>query len=598
MQTPKPLPLHVKEQLEATASRFWTSVTNANKDADGVPAVSFSSGSSDEGQKKTQCHQPNSLQFIVNTMFSSCTTGGVDLDNSSSDGSGAPDSLLKHTNRSRATATTDLTQSSSRGETSAPAPVTPSPLHEQIPLTAVKSALQESKQLFKNNHDIAEEAIHRLRQQHKNDQTEKILTNSLHESEEAVFSDRERSVLSKSPSLLSNNLTTLSMNPSTLSNNRTISSSLVDSGRGTPTPSGRVTPTQTGRVTPTQQQQSRKSSLQKFISPRSKLPGMKAAAGKAQHSFFPASKPKDPPGMTRQELRLREKLKRNKGVPKEVTQTSPTRMLKNRNTQKQKQILNLPNKGDDYFSTNFVKEDNRDADNSWDIENDGVSDLTQSTVDQMVLAINQHLRVFPEEAHNLNRIRSDTTDPAPKGRPTFANVNTSFSELSFPMLGGDVAGFTRMATPPRGGNLPTKGLTPESFTRNIGSMGTRSFFTKTTHSTQTNDFANAWRVEEQKFWDTEVAIDKNRSFKKKVAKFDGLANSKSPGRPRGAKSTKRSGYTTNSTITTATNSFNAPKSPPSNRLHQQRRLEESQEVFLLADEDKLLLQNVVETAEI
>lgn len=610
MQQAPTLPLNVKEQLEATATRFWTSVTMANNkegndnnggmgaaDGGGIPMGLFtkkSFSSSEEGHKNGPCNQPNSLKLVLNTMFSSCTTGGNNFDNDSSDGSTVP-SLLQHASHSRTAVTTALTPTSSRGETSATGPVTSSPLHKQRqqhkPVAAVKT-------LFKNNHDIAQEAIRRLRQQHQRDQIEKIVTDSLYESEVAVDTERDHSVLSHSvlsqnPSLLSANPSTLSMGPSTLSNNRTVSSSLLEPGHA--------------QVKPKHQSQSRKSSLQNFISTRSVKKTAKISSEKTpvraahqEHSFFPASKPKDPPGNTSKDQRLKKKLSRNKGVPKEVIPTSPIRTLKNRNTQRQKQILN----GDDvFFGTNFNEkgdsDEKRDANDSWDMNNDGMSDITQSTVDRMVLAISQHLRVFPEEAENLNRVHSDVTDPTPKREATKKKINNNGNNTSsdqpFPMIRGDVAGFTRIMTPPRGGGSPVKkGMSPGLFTRNIGSVGTRSFFTKTTQSTQSQDFANAWKVDEQRFWDTEVAKESHKEFYKHK-------NNKCPKSP-GQMVVKqnqhqRSGAnaTTTSTITTATSnpsaSFTSPQSPLS--LFHQRNFEEhtSREVFLF--EHDMLMDSIV-----
>ena len=97
MQSPTS-PLNVKEQLEATATRFWTSVTKGNDGgivADvgaikvpGVPVGLFSkrsdSNDDEEGHKNPTCNQHNSLQFIVTSMFSSCTTGANAFENDSS----------------------------------------------------------------------------------------------------------------------------------------------------------------------------------------------------------------------------------------------------------------------------------------------------------------------------------------------------------------------------------------------------------------------------------------------------------------------------------------------------------------------------------
>ena len=594
MQTPN-APLNVKEQLEASVNRFWTSVTSNNKGNDGglvtngaikvpgIPVGLFAKRSSSRDEHEAQnhttsCNHPNGIQFMLNTMFSSCTTGGHDLDTDSNNGSEDAPSLLQEVQRSRTELTTALTTSSSRGETSAPVPVTPSPLHQQKSkqVSAVKAAIQESsKNLFKNNHEIAQEAIHRLRQQHQLDQSEQLVTNSLYDSEVAV--DAERcSLLSTRSSMFSNNNSTLSFNPSTLSNNRTLST-FQDSAQE-------------------KTSQSRKTALQKLISNRAnkrdaKIPAnanMKPSTNNhnknQEHSFFPASKPKDVPRTTRKERRIREKLKRNKGVPKEVTPTSPIRMLRSRNNQRQKQLLNSTISSEDkLFNNDFNAQceayGNQEAEKSWDMNDDGISDISQLTVDRMVRAISQHLRVFPEEAELLNRIHSDLTDPAPvKGN----------SEDLFPMLGGDVAGFSRMVTPPRGGvSQATKGMSPALLTRNFGSVGTRSFFTKTTHSTQTNDFANAWKVDEQNFWDSEVANEN------KFNPWKGT-NESSPGTFKLKKrNQKRCESSTITTATTPTTLFSSPHSPPSFFCRQH---EESQEISF-TDHDKLM-DNLVKQTEL
>jgi hypothetical protein len=669
-------PLNVKEQLEATASRFWTSVTMANNknnnnnnnngatnnnDAPGIPMGLFtkkSFGSAQDAQKNGHgpCHvtQANSLKLVLNTMFSSCTTGGDDNahfeTDSHCDGSTVP-SLLQHASHSRTAVTTALTPThsssfSSRGETSAPAPVTPSPLHKhQHQPNQTQSQHQKHvaavKTLFRNNHDIAQEAIHRLRQQHQRHQIEKVIiaNNSLYNESSEVAVDTERdhsvfshSILSKNPSLLSTNApSTLSMGPSTLASyNRTVSSSLLEPGQA-----------QAQAKQPQHHpSQSRKSSLQKLISNRSvkktakmamETTPVRTAAQKELHSFFPVSKPQDllgkPTTSEEQKQRLKKKLRRNKGVPKEVATPSSTmrRTLKNRNTQRQKQILNGGNHGDDvFFGTDT--DASRDANDSWDMDDDGISAITQTTVDRVVLAISKHLRVFPEEAETLNRVHSDVTDPAPKRGATkkkihtcdnSSNTNTASSDQLVPMIGADVAGFSRIVTPPRLYSPVKKGMSPGLLTRNIGSVGTRSFFTKTTQSTQSQDFADAWKIDEQRFWDTEVAKEFDKFKNNGNSNHHGVAKKcpQSPGqmmvfKHKQTKQRYGTAHTTASTITTAkssqTASFGSPQSPLS-LFHQQQQeqhnFEEhlSREVFLSEHDllmDSIVLQNAAEMAEI
>ena len=652
--------LNVKDQLEATANRFWTSVTMNNKGKDGgivdreaikVPgAPGGSSGSSSSVDKsKTQCIQQNPLQFVFTSMFASCTSGAgnyeVDSDN------GAP-SLLEHASHSRVVLTKTITPTSSRsssrlsirGETPATQEVTPSPLKQQRPASAVKSAIQESsKNLFKNDRDMAQEAIHRLRQQHQRDLVEKVVSDSLNGSEAAGDTDLDKSILSRNPSLLSANPSTLSGGPSTLTNTRTLStvnygtiSSSMHIRGGTVTSSmhnrtGTVSSskhTRTGTVSSSkhtrtgasstikeesgkmnQQQQSKKSSFQKFISPRMNKKNLKTASSKTspekapartrkEHSFFPASTPKDATAKSSKDVR-KKKLRRSKGVPKEVKPTSPIRTLKNRDTQRQKQILNAPN-SDNKFFADFDNEgkatENRDANESWDMENDGVSDITQSTVDRMVRAISKHIRVFPEEAENLNRIHSDVTDPAPKHSSIISENEVSAEPQFFPMVGGDVAGFR--LTPPRR-NRP-KGMSPPKFTRNLGSTGTGSFFTNTTHSTQTsNDFANAWKIDEQKFWDGEV--EKEAQKKRMEIKTGGQPNSLiSPSRMKIIKNSRQSGatstYTSTTTATTPTTAFSSPKSRNSKAFRKQDEFDSGD--FFFTRDGQQVLQNTAHMMEI
>jgi len=456
------------------------------------------------------------------------------------------------------------------------------PLHPRTPSSAVKAALQESKrELFQNKHDVAEEAIERLRQQHKRDQTERDLNFTFNDpfmsSAVAIDSEMAHSVLSHE--VFSMNPSTLSLHaPSTLSNNRTITSSLIStSAQQESLLSMPVSPT------PHQQQQpNRKSSLSKFISPKAKKTEKesKVSSNRKEHSFFPVSKPT---GTSRQERRLKAKLMRNKGVPKEVTPTSPIRLLKNgRDMRKHKRVLNST--VNLFGGSKSRNDEDRDMDESWDMANDGISDITQETVDKMVLAITKHLHKFPEEAENLNRVHSDMTDPAPERGTYVTNnqLNTSAEEL-FPYLGGK-----NVITPPRGEGMSTKkGMTPPSFSRNVGSMGTRTFFTKTTQST--NDFANAWAIDEQEFWATEVAKESKNQFNKNRNMFEQRCSKNNiPTTPNsrklaGKKKSKRSGHTTTSTITTAAPTLHSfVPSPPSSRPLVQKypHQEENKELFL------------------
>ena len=654
-------PLNVKEQIEASATRFWSSVkqlsiedamNDTNKKTSdtgggafkvpGVPVGLFSTGnctmggglqqsisSSDEDPKKTPSTPQNPLQFVVNAMFSSCTSMGNHFDNDSSVGSVAGGPVKKNDSgkfsnpkmtRSRAvtalTSGTTITPSSSRGEGTATAePITPSPLHQpKRPTVTARSSFQESsKNLFKNNHDIAEEAIKHLRQQQQRVNAQELINETnMYASEIAVDTERD---------------------PSQRSNIRTVS------------------PIQ--RLQAHSQPSSQLSSLLQPISHRLKSKtvknlnpsGVTPLRNRQEHTFFPASKPRDPPGTTRQEQRIREKQERIKGVPKEVTPSPP------RTSARTKQKRGKSSSSGDHFfgATKGAAGDGIDDQDtntsSWDLENDGISVITQNTVDRMVFAIGQQLRVFPEEADNLNRVHSDVTDPVPNQTTTgdndadiqnnnnnTRNKNASSEKASselFPMIGGAVAGFTLAATtlrtntsnvvvtPTRGRDAPdSKGvmmsMPPSLFTRNVGSSGTRSFFTKTTYSTQTNDFANAWRLDEQNFWDSEVAKQSNEgntnmNINNGLRSPDRRMNTKQQG-VRGGKS-RRSGATTGTaatSITTATTpttqgtrSFAATS--PSMMVHNKHEEHTSREVYL-TDHDNLMdswmLQNDFEMSEI
>ena len=502
MQVPNP-PLNVKEQLE----EFLNSVSKK------VPkGLTNRAGVEDDATNRTSCNNPNGIQGMLNTMFASCTMGHIDTDSL-----GSNPSLLKN----KTVATSALTPSSSNGETSAPHHVTPSPLHRKSS-AATAELLEQSRALFKSNHDIAQEAIHRLRKQHQLEQSEKLVSNSLYESEVAVDTER-MSLLSARSSMFSNNQSTLSYNPSTLTNNRTLSTYDAE------------------------QSQIRKASLQKLIANRAKK-NANVLENKYQqeHSFFPASTP-DAPGKSRKEKRVREKLMRNKGVPKEVTSASPMRMLKNRNNERQKRVLNTP---DSLFNDDFNARCEANANDSWDIENDGISDITQSTVDRMVLAISQHVRVFPEEAEALTRIHSDVTDPAPKKGAMLRSIDEKHTDHSFPILSSGKAGFS----PPRTRSANKSGMTPAHLQRTYGSTGTQSFFTKTTHSTATNDFANAWKIDEQKFWDSEVAKESPQKHQFRTPTKHGRRN-------RRGESSKDT--ITTATVTTPNTLFTSPQTPPS-----------------------------------
>jgi len=594
-------PLNVKEQLEATANRIWSSVTMVNKNGPdspdieaikvpGVPVGLFSQRNRAEemdARRRSSANSPNSLQQVVNAMFSSCTAIGAQCTDEDSGGirqfkanialkSGRSGDSKSKLGEPSLGAKDLVASSSSQDKRNPPA----------RQLSPARLNLQEtSKNLFKNNHEIAEEAIKHLREQHMRDAAEQKLRNdsTVHdESEVAVDTERDIEYSQRSTTRASTIFSDKSITPQSKEELSRVASQLVpkrDSNKLPKMPSG---------VTPIRSRQ--------------------------EHSFFPASRPRDPPGTKRKEQRAREKKERIRGVPKEVQKaTSPLRIFKKRGKQQlqqqQKDVLNSTpeSEGPNWDGT---ENDESLSSQSWDMENDGISDITQTTVDRMIFAVEQQLKVFPKEAEVLSRIHSDITDPAPNQRgrarseketklKVAPSTEGSDSQDFFPMLDGAVAGFDdykRVMTPPRG-SASQKYLTPPSFTRNVGSSGTRSFFTKTTHSTQTSNFASAWRRDEQHFWDTEVAkeevvVEKTSGKKKTKNKILSL----SPGGKSWSKynKTRHSGETTATTTTTVT-----PPSPNDARFphpdHTNREVSYTDHDRLM---DNLILQTDVEMAEI
>eukprot|EP00536_Pseudo-nitzschia_multiseries_P013383 jgi/Psemu1/35093/gm1.35093_g len=569
-------PLNVKEQLEATANRIWSSVTmkkdgtNASEaiKVPGVPVGLFSqrnNGAEEEDRRRfatttttattATAHPPNPFQQVITTMFSSCTAMGAQCSDN--------DTEKIRRFQTKGTGVAD------------PEPVTPPPSLEkrtQPPRQAspARIALRETKKhLFKNNHEIAEEAIKHLRQQqqHKRETKPPDVATATNDStvhdESEVAVDLERDCSQRS-----------AMRSSTIS----------------ATPNAKLPP-------------SRMPSGAAPVRPRQEL------------SFFPASKPRDPPGTKRQVRRAREKKDRIKGVPKEVQKDGPSRFFRKRGKQHQQHQQQK-----DALAWEGTERDDSPFSRSWDIDNDGVSDITQTTVDRMAFAVEQQVLVFPEEAENLHRIHSDLTDPAPNRGPAESEKEPAKAAEAedaakasaqqqdfFPVLGAvpgfDAAAkhddFRRVVTPPRGGHSPQKYLSPPSFTRNVGSSGTRSFFTKTTHSTQTSNFASAWRKDEQQFWDTEVAREEGRGDKN-GRKTRGKMLSLSPGgKSWGMHKTRRSG----ATATTTTSITTATTPSPETRInrHQPHEDHTDREVTFTDHDrlmDNLIRQQEVEMAEI
>ena len=177
------------------------------------------------------------------------------------------------------------------------------------------------------------------------------------------------------------------------------------------------------------------------------------------HSFFPASKPttgRDPPGTHHA--------------------NSPPR------------LTGIPTFATTYPST---PADTRE-DDLFHFDDDGVSAITQVTVDEMMRDLEQQQKDFAN-AFLMNRVYSDVTDPVERSFGHWKDGNL------FSSMEGDPRTITQLPDPTE------SEFSPPTLTRQTRSSGTRSFFTKnTTHSNQTDEF-DAWKMEEQQYWDSLVA---------------------------------------------------------------------------------------------
>ena len=120
---------------------------------------------------------------------------------------------------------------------------------------------------------------------------------------------------------------------------------------------------------------------------------------------------------------------------------------------------------------------------SFDFDDDGVSIITQHTVDVMVQVMEKEDPTVPY----IQRVFSDCTDPVDIQFAQWNDANTSAVESS------------QDATTPSTLTIQTSS-SPPRFSRETRSTGAHSFFTKTSQSTETEDIHSVWKKEEQQYW--------------------------------------------------------------------------------------------------
>ncbi|KAG7368571.1 hypothetical protein IV203_031314 [Nitzschia inconspicua] len=392
-------PLTVKEQFEASANRFWTSVRNLNNEetvkGKNVQEQQSRTTSSSESQEDDTV-QAVSFQSVIHAVFGSCTTGA------SYEGMKNMRSLSTGTStepHSRQSITQDL--SNSTGESDQPVSRR-AVVKSQVPSVPTTSRTK----FFQDSRDRAEEAVLHLREQQLQQQRdlERLNQQQLRQKQyEKIVSSRVSAV--KSP------------------------------------------------------QNANKTTLQQSYH-------------NGHPSFFPVSKPtgRDPPGALRTAANL--------SVPKEVS--SPPRCgLVSRN-------------GIPTFATTYPNIGSTPGDDIFDFEDDGVSVITQITVDEMMRQQELQQRDFPND-FLLNLVYSDVTDP----------VNQSFRQLKQECARGE-ASINDLNT----FLIEERQMSPPRLTRQNRSSETRSFVTKTTSSSHSDDFS-AWKQEEQYYWESQVAKDES-----------------------------------------------------------------------------------------
>jgi len=197
------------------------------------------------------------------------------------------------------------------------------------------------------------------------------------------------------------------------------------------------------------------------------------------HSFFPVSTPvtgRDPPGNHQGLSSSKPKTSTGFCVPKEVPSSPPRRMQKGG-------MPLVAHAHDDLF----------------DFDDDGVSAITQETVDRMMRERYQQQQQQKGGVPNelvLKTVYSDITDPISRPFGQWKDDDPKATIIQFPL-----------ATP----EVSRESMSPPRLSRESRSSGTRSFMT--TNSTQTDDF-NAWKREEQQYWESLVAKEESTTFTK------------------------------------------------------------------------------------
>jgi hypothetical protein len=443
-------PLTVKEQFEASATRFWSTVTSLNLEE---PAK--------HGCVESSAHHPSdaeravSIHSVLHAVFGSCTAG------STYEGQPHNRPPAKHA----ANHSNPITPSSSRGggttlELVGPPDATrttsgSSEADHRIGKKFRSSSSSSRKKFFADSHDRAEEAVLHLREQQLHHQQQLDVKQQHHEEQQQQQTPPERE--------------------------RHCDARHVQDRKAKPDPP---------EVVPR-----RKSPFQTRTPNHKKT---RPTSGIEHHAFFPASNP--------QTTKLHPPSK--PAVPKEVA--SPARKPRGKTSDAPPTHTSPPLRNVE--STSAQNDKDNDDVSYFDFEDDGVSMITQETIDEMVLALEQEQILFPD-APVLNRVYSDVTDRIDasfadwKETLNLSVMSSTANTSLFPMIEGRTPQEQLDFTGQCGDRISSRfaaGMSPPRLTRQGQSSGTRSFFTKTTHSTQTDDFACAWKRDEQQYWDSLV----------------------------------------------------------------------------------------------
>jgi len=149
---------------------------------------------------------------------------------------------------------------------------------------------------------------------------------------------------------------------------------------------------------------------------------------------------------------------------------------------------------------------------SFDLDDDGVSVITQHTVDVMVQVMEKEDQTVPY----IQRVFSDCTD----------HVDTQFAQWND--ANAPVVESSQDATTPST-TMQTMS-SPPRFSRETRSTGAHSFFTKTSQSTETEDIHSVWKKEEQQYWAS-------------LVENDGKVTATSPLKSRRSRGTRKSSHT-------------------------------------------------------